>query len=90
MCKSAPGWMVRWTCVAISSAIVKLIAQQATRRGTGGAQMATTKQKAAARENTKKAVAVSSGARLSESRHPMSAAVKKELEDVAFAFPRKP
>jgi hypothetical protein len=56
--------------------------------------MATTKQKAAARENIKKAVAASasrsrSGARPSESRHPMSAAVKKELEDDEFAFPRQ-
>ncbi len=56
--------------------------------------MATTKQKAAARENIKKAVAAfasrsSSGARPSESRHPMSAAVKKELEDVDFAFPKQ-
>ena len=56
--------------------------------------MATTKQKAAARENIKKAVAAfasrrSSGERPSESRHPMSAAVKKELEDDEFAFPRQ-
>jgi phage-related minor tail protein len=56
--------------------------------------MATTKQKAAARENIKKVVAASasrsrSGARPSESRHPMSAAVKKELEDDEFAFPRQ-
>ncbi len=56
--------------------------------------MATTKQKAAARENIKKAVAAfasrrSSGARPSESRHPMSAAVKKELEDDEFAFPKQ-
>ena len=52
--------------------------------------MATTKQKAAARENIKKAVAAfafrrSSGARPSESRHSM----KKELEDDEFAFPRQ-
>jgi hypothetical protein len=51
--------------------------------------MATTKQKAAATGNIKEAVAAFASTRPSESRHPMSAAVKKELEDDEFAFPRQ-
>ncbi|MGI8609144.1 MAG: DUF6582 domain-containing protein [Candidatus Dormibacteria bacterium] len=55
--------------------------------------MATTKPMAVAREHIKKAVAASalrrSRARPSESRNPISAEVKEDLDDLEFAFPRQ-